>query len=78
MTPSERQARNDEEKSSTQENADDVHSKHRIRLPFFVNDEDIGLGTVVRKMTYAVGIRQPCAGCRRREVTLNRWISFHK
>ena len=35
---------------------------HRVRLPGFVIDEDIGLGEVVKRMTYAVGIR-PCGGC---------------
>lgn len=54
----------------------DGPAKHNIRLPFFVDDEHIGLGEVVRKMTYAIGVK-PCSGCERRSATLNRWMSFH-
>ncbi len=48
---------------------------HRVRLPGFVVDEDIGLGEVVKRMTYAVGIR-PCGGCEGRAAALNRWMTF--
>jgi hypothetical protein len=48
---------------------------HRVHLPGFVTDEDIGLGDVVKRMTYAVGIR-PCGGCEGRAAALNRWVSF--
>jgi hypothetical protein len=48
---------------------------HRVRLPGFVRDEDIGLGDAVKRMTYAMGIR-PCAGCERRAAALNRWMVF--
>jgi hypothetical protein len=47
----------------------------RLRLPGFIKDEEIGLGDVVKRMTYAAGIR-PCGGCERRTATLNRWIVF--
>jgi len=48
---------------------------HRIRLPGFIKEEEIGLGDVVIKVTYAMGIK-PCAGCERRAAALNRWMHF--
>jgi hypothetical protein len=47
----------------------------RVRLPGFVRDEDIGLGDVVKRATYSLGIR-PCGGCGRRAAALNRWVAF--
>jgi hypothetical protein len=54
------------------------HSKDkafRVRLPSFVRDEEIGLGDVVKRMTYAAGIR-PCGGCEKRAAALNRRVIF--
>ena len=48
---------------------------HRLRLPGFITDEDVGLGDAVKRMTYAVGIK-PCGGCEQRAATLNRWLTF--
>lgn len=48
---------------------------HRVHLPGFVTDEDIGLGDVVKRITYAIGIR-PCGGCDVRAATLNNWVAF--
>jgi len=48
---------------------------YRVRLPGFVNEKDIGLGDVIRRATYAIGI-PPCGGCERRAAALNRWIAF--
>ena len=48
---------------------------HRVHLPGFVTDEDIGLGDVVKRMTYAVGLR-PCGGCERRATALNSWVAL--
>ena len=48
---------------------------HRVHLPGFVADEDIGLGDVVKRMTYAIGIR-PCGGCEARAAALNSWIDL--
>ncbi len=48
---------------------------HTVRLPGFVSDEDVGLGDVVKRMTYAVGIKS-CGGCERRAATLNRFVHF--
>lgn len=48
---------------------------HRIRLPGFLVEDDIGLGDVIRRTTSAIGIR-PCGGCDRRAGALNRWVVF--
>jgi len=48
---------------------------HRVRLPGFVTDEEIGLGDVVKRVTTAFGIK-PCGGCERRAAALNRWVVF--
>jgi hypothetical protein len=48
---------------------------YRMRLPGFISDEQVGLGDVVKRITYAVGI-QPCGGCARRAAALNRWMVF--
>ena len=38
---------------------------HRVRLPGFIKDEEIGLGDAIKKATYAMGIK-PCGGCEQR------------
>ena len=48
---------------------------HRVRLPGFISDEEIGLGDVIQRATYAIGIRA-CGGCERRASALNRWMVF--
>jgi hypothetical protein len=53
----------------------DGRQPHRVRLPGFVSDEDIGLGDVVKRATYAIGMK-PCGGCERRAAALNRWMIF--
>jgi FHA domain len=50
---------------------------HRVRMPGFVKDEDIGLGDVIKRVTYAAGIK-PCAGCEKRAAALNRWVHFSR
>jgi len=51
---------------------------HRVRLPGFISDErEIGLGDVITRAAYRVGIR-PCAGCGRRAAALNRWVVFKR
>jgi hypothetical protein len=47
----------------------------RIHLPGFIADEDVGLGDVMKRVTYTVGIK-PCGGCQRRAAALNRWLVF--
>ena len=48
---------------------------YRVRLPGFVADEAVGLGDVVQRMTYAMGVK-PCSGCEQRAAALNRWMVF--
>ena len=48
---------------------------HRVRLPGFLIEQEIGLGDLIKKTTYAMGI-QPCSGCEKRAAALNRWMSF--
>ena len=47
----------------------------RIRLPGFITAEDVGLGDVVKRATYLLGIK-PCGGCERRAAALNRRFTF--
>lgn len=56
-------------------NQEQERPAHRLRLPGFITDEDVGLGDVVKRMTYAVGVR-PCGGCEQRAARLNRWLAF--
>jgi hypothetical protein len=65
---------NNEENANLTEPADQ-QSRYRVRLPGFVADTEIGLGDVIKRVTYAVGM-QPCAGCEQRAATLNRWVRF--
>ena len=51
------------------------HPPHRVRLPGFITDEEIGLGDVIKRATSYFGI-QPCDGCKRRAAALNRWMVF--
>ena len=48
---------------------------HRVRLPGFLIEEEIGLGDAIKRATYAVGIK-PCGGCEKRAAALNRWMHF--
>ncbi len=48
---------------------------YRARLPGFIEDEDIGLGDAITRVTGRFGIK-PCGGCKRRAATLNRWFVF--
>ncbi|HTS69808.1 MAG TPA: hypothetical protein VMO17_12575 [Terriglobia bacterium] len=48
---------------------------HRVRLPGFLVEEEIGLGDAIKRVTYAMGI-SPCQGCEKRAAALNRWMHF--
>lgn len=50
---------------------------HRLRLPGFILDEEVGLGDVMKRVTYAMGIK-PCGGCEKRAAALNRWMVFSR
>jgi hypothetical protein len=49
---------------------------HRVRLPGFRTDEEIGLGDVIKRATSQIGIK-PCGACQRRAAALNRWVVFN-
>jgi hypothetical protein len=50
---------------------------YRVRLPGFLIEEEVGLGDVVKRITYAMGIK-PCEGCEKRASALNRWVRFSR
>ena len=50
---------------------------HRVRLPGFITDEDVGLGDVIKKATSIVGIR-PCGGCAQRATTAKQLDGLHQ
>jgi len=50
----------------------------RVRLPpFLLVDEAVGLGDVIKHVTYAVGIK-PCGACEKRAAALNRRVVFSR
>jgi hypothetical protein len=52
-----------------------AHSPHRVRLPGFIADEEIGLGDMIKRATSYFKVRS-CGGCERRAASLNRWTVF--
>jgi hypothetical protein len=48
---------------------------HRVRLPGFTAEQEVGLGEVIKRATSLVGIR-PCGSCLERAANLNRWMVF--
>jgi hypothetical protein len=62
-------------KKKDTDSAQTSQQPHRIRLPGFVTDEDVGLGDAIKRVTYAFGMK-PCSGCERRAAALNRWFVF--
>lgn len=63
----------------TQSNTNNSHAREPkpflIRFPGFTTEEEIGLGDVIKRATYLVGIRQ-CADCQHRAALLNKWVVF--
>jgi len=53
------------------------HVPHRVRLPGFLVEEEVGLGDAIKRATSSFGIR-PCSGCERRAAALNRWMTFYR
>jgi hypothetical protein len=60
---------------SSAQSDETAHPLHRVRLPGFITDEEIGLGDVIKRTTTYLGI-QPCGGCARRAAALNHWLTF--
>lgn len=50
---------------------------HRMRLPGFLVEGEIGLGDAIKRVTYALRIK-PCGGCQQRAAALNRWMVFSR
>lgn len=48
---------------------------HRVRLPGFIADQEMGLGDVIKRAASYVGIK-PCGGCEGRATALNRRLVF--
>jgi hypothetical protein len=46
---------------------------HRVRLPGFNAETEVGLGDLVKRATSLAGIR-PCGSCLDRAARLNRWM----
>jgi hypothetical protein len=65
----------DAESRSTEPEQEQPEEAAGLRLPGFINDEDVGLGDILKGLTSVVGIR-PCGGCERRAAALNRRIIF--
>jgi hypothetical protein len=65
----------DEDKPAEPEVSSAATPRFKMRLPGFVNDEQIGLGDVVTRFTHMAGIK-PCGGCAGRARALNHWIAF--
>jgi hypothetical protein len=59
------------ETNQTKENT----APHRVRLPGFIKDDEVGLGNVIKRATSTLGL-QPCGGCEQRAAALNRWMVF--
>jgi hypothetical protein len=59
------------ETNQTKENT----APHRVRLPGFIKDDEVGLGDVIKRATFTLGL-QPCGGCEQRAAALNRWMVF--
>ena len=61
--------------SKSNDSADPSDPPHRVRLPGFIADEEIGLGDVIKRATSYFGM-QTCGGCDGRAAALNRWMVF--
>lgn len=49
---------------------------HKVGLPGWLVKEEIGLGHVIKSMTYRAGIKA-CGGCERRAAAFDRWMVFY-
>jgi len=54
---------------------DTASARHRVRLPYFITTQSVGLGDVVTRITTTVGFK-PCSTCERRAASLNQWLRF--
>jgi hypothetical protein len=64
-------------RETTKDQGKDNLQPHRVRLPGFLIEEEIGLGDAIKRATYAMGVK-PCGGCEKRAAGLNRWMHFSR
>jgi hypothetical protein len=50
---------------------------YRVRLPGMLVEEEIGLGDLIKKTAYRIGVK-PCSGCDQRAAALNRWVTLSR
>lgn len=50
-------------------------ARHRVRIPGFNAESEVGFGDLVKRATSTVGIT-PCGPCRERAARLNRWLTI--
>ena len=62
-------------KAPTERKKRSAREAHRVHLPGFLIDENLGLGDAIKRVTYSLGIT-PCGGCTRRAEALNQWMRF--
>jgi hypothetical protein len=48
---------------------------HRVRVPGFLVEDEVGLGDVIARATSRFGI-SPCKRCEERRIALNRWMQL--
>lgn len=65
---------NDEDMNDDRSKQEDV-TPHRIRIPGFIGEQEIGLGDAIKRATSAIGVR-PCKPCANRAARLNGWVTF--
>ena len=54
----------------------DQSTPAKVRLPgFLLDEEEVGLGDLIKRVTTSVGIK-PCGGCNKRAAALNNWVTF--
>jgi hypothetical protein len=63
------------EKTSKPRGEEKQPQSHHMRLPGFILDVEIGLGDVIKRTTYVMGINA-CSGCEKRAAALNSWMVF--
>ena len=61
--------------TDNQRHSESAVPRHRVPLPRFISDEEIGAGDVIKRATATIGIR-PCGGCAQRTERLNAWLGF--
>lgn len=51
----------------------------KLKIPGFLREEEetIGLGDLIKRVTTSVGIK-PCGACNKRAQTLNNWMTISK